>query len=135
MYNERRKIFTTRASYLVANLAVADCLTGLFLIVLQQPIKEIEYKSEVRKHIQLPLVWTALCASYFTVLAMAAERFVLVILPMSWSTLLTIPRTIISILAVWVISIIAEAVMYKCTMTNIDTTDSSSSAFSLKSHV
>ena len=133
MYNERRKIFTTRASYLVANLAVADCLTGLFLIVLQQPIKEIEYKSEVWKHIQLPLVWTALCASYFT--AMAAERFVLVILPMSWSTLLTIPRTIISILAVWVISFIAEAVTYKCTMTNIDTTDSSSSAFSLNSHV
>ena len=112
MYNEIRNIFTTRASYLVANLAVADCLTGLFLIILQQPIKEIDYKSEVQKHIQLPLVWTAVCASYFTVLVMAAERFVLVILPMAWSTVLTIPRTIISILAVWIISIIAGALMY-----------------------
>ena len=111
-YNERRKIFITRASYLIfilSNLAVADCLTGLFL---QQPTKEIEYRSDVRKYIQLPLVWIVLCASFSTVLAMAAERFVLVILPMAWSTVLTIPRTIISILAVWIISIIAGAVTY-----------------------
>ena len=112
VYNERKKIFVTRASYLVANLAVADCLMGLFLIVLQQPIKQIEFKSNVRQHIRLPLVWTAFCVSYFTVIVMAAERFVLIMLPMVWSTLLTIRRTIFSILAVWILSIIAGGVMY-----------------------
>ena len=112
MYNERNKIFVSRISYLVANLAVADCLNGLFLIVLQQPIKDIEYKSEVRKNIQLPFVWTAFCVSFCTLLLMAAERLIVITLPMVWSTILTIRRTIISILAVWVISIIAGAVMY-----------------------
>lgn len=112
MYNERKKIFVTRASYLVANLAVADCLNGLFLVVLQQPIGEIEYRSDVRARIQLPSVWTALCMSYFTVLVMAAERSVVIMRPMDWSALLTIRRTIISILAVWILSIIAGGVMY-----------------------
>ena len=112
MYNERKKIFVTRASYLVANLAVADCLIGLFLIVFQQPIAQIEIKTNVRQHIQLPLVWTVFCVSYFTVIVMAAERSVLIMLPMVWSTLLTIRRTIFSILAVWILSIIAGGVMY-----------------------
>ena len=108
VYNERKKIFVTRASYLVANLAVADCLIGLFLIVFQSPIAQIEFISRLH----FALVWTAFCVSYFTVLVMAAERSVLIMLPMAWSTLLTIRRTIFSILAVWILSIIAGVVMY-----------------------
>ena len=112
MYNERKKIFVSRISFLVANLAVADCLNGLFLIVLQQPIKQIEFKSNVRERIQLPFMWTAFCVSFCTLLLMAAERLIVIILPMVWSTLLTIRRTIFSILAVWILSIIAGGVMY-----------------------
>ena len=105
MYKERKKIFVTRISFLVANLAFADCLNGLFLIILSQPIKEIEYKSDVLLLIQQPLVWIAFCASLLTVILMAAERLVIVTLPMEWSTLLTIPRTLLCILAVWLLSI------------------------------
>ena len=43
---------------------------------------------------------------------MAAERSVLIMLPMVWSTLLTIRRTVFSILAVWILSIITGGVMY-----------------------
>ena len=104
MYKERKKIFVTRISCLVANLAVADCLNGLFAILLVQPIKEMQFKGDIRKLIKLPLVWTAFCASFFTLFLMAAERLVVVKLPMVWSTLLTVPRTIICILCVWLLS-------------------------------
>ena len=104
MYKERRKIFVTRISYLVANLAVSDCLNGLFAILLLHPIKEMGFRSDIRDLIVLPLVWTAFCVSFFTLFLMAAERLVVVKLPMVWSTLLTIPRTLISILCVWLLS-------------------------------
>ena len=106
MYKERKKIFVTRISSLVSNLAFADCLNGLFLIILSQPIKEIEYKSDARLLIELPLMWIAFCASILTIIVMAAERVIIVTLPMEWSTLLTIPRTLLCILAVsWLLSI------------------------------
>ncbi|CAB4007207.1 melanocortin receptor 5 [Paramuricea clavata] len=105
MYKERKRIFVTRISFLVASLAFADCLNGLFLIILRQPIKEIEYKSDALLLIQQPLTWIAFCASLLTVILMAAERLLIVTLPMEWSTLLTIPRTLLCILAVWLLSI------------------------------
>ena len=105
MYKERKKIFVTRISFLVANLAFADCLSGLFLIALHQPIKVIEYKSNARLLTELPLIWTAFCASFLTLFLMAAERLVVVTLPMVWSKLLTIPRSLLCIFAVWLLSI------------------------------
>ncbi|CAB3991546.1 adenosine receptor A1-like [Paramuricea clavata] len=114
MYKERKKIFVTRISFLVANLAFADCLNGLFLIILRQPITEIEYKNNTRLLVELPLVWTAFCASLLTVILMAAERLLIVTLPMEWSTLLTIPRSLLCILAVWLLSIgCGVAIHYK----------------------
>ena len=103
MYKERKKIFVTRISYLVANLAVADGLNGLLLIVLVQPIK-MWLRTDTQILITLPIVWTTFCASFFTLFLMAAERLVVVKLPMVWSTLLTIPRTIICIFCVWLLS-------------------------------
>ena len=105
MYKKRKKIFVTRISFLVANLAFADCLNGLRLIILSQPIKDIEYKSDALLLVQQPLKWIGFCASILTIILMAAERLVIVTLPMEWSTLLTIPRTLLCILAVWFLSI------------------------------
>ena len=114
MCKERKKIFVTRVSYLVASLAVADCLNGLFLIIIRQPIKAIEFKSDIRTIIELPLVWIVFCASFLTLFLMAAERLIIVALPMDWSNLLTIPRTISCILIVWLLSIACGvAIHYK----------------------
>ena len=108
MFNERKKIFVTRISYLVANLAFVDCLNGVFLIALLQPIPNIRFlQTEAMFTVQLPLVWTAFCASYFTLFLMAAERLIIVTLPLLWSTLLTVRRTIYCICMVWIISIAA----------------------------
>ncbi len=106
MYKERKKIFVTRISWLVANVAIADFLNGLFLIILIQPIDDIQFaESEAKYDVTLPFVWTAFCASFFTIFLMAADRLVVVTLPMVWSTLLSIPRTILCIVLVWLLSI------------------------------
>jgi hypothetical protein len=104
MYKERKKIFVTRISCLVANLAVADFLNGLVALLLVQPIDEIQFHSDTRRLVTLPLVWIAFCASFFTLFLMAAERLVVVKLPMVWSSLLTIPRTVVCICLVWFLS-------------------------------
>lgn len=104
MYKERKKIFVTRIAYLVANLAFADFLNGVFSILLQQPIKEIEFEFDSRHLITMPLQWSVFCASFLTLFLMAAERLVVVTLPMVWSSVLTIPRTALCILCVWLFS-------------------------------
>ena len=75
MYKERKKIFVTRISFLVANLALADFLVGLFVILLYQPINKLKIlKGETVEKLKLPFTWTVSCTSFYTLLLMAAER-------------------------------------------------------------
>lgn len=107
MYKERKKIFLSRISYLVGNLAFADFLNGLFFVVLMQPIISMRYKDHLVEFLSLPLTWMALCASCATLLLMSVERLVVVALPMTWSTILNKRRTLLGIFLVWITSIAA----------------------------
>lgn len=106
MFNdhERKKIFVSRLSYVVANLAFADCVNSVFLILLQQPVENIRYVTEPLTDIQLLLSWTVFCVSYATLFFMAVERIV-IILPLVSSNLLSIRRTVFCIFVAWFISI------------------------------
>ncbi|XP_028416751.1 uncharacterized protein LOC114540962 [Dendronephthya gigantea] len=105
-------MFVSRLSYLIGNLAFADCLNGVFLIVLQQPILDIRYVTKTLKAITLPMVWTAYCASYAILFLMAAERIVILLLPLVSSMLLTIHRTVFGIFVAWLISIGGGVAVY-----------------------
>ena len=113
MIKERKKMFVTRISFLVANLALADFLCGFFVIVLVQPIKELQiFKHDTVSPIILPFCWTAYSVSFYTVLFMAIERFIILILPMTWSSILIIPRTAICIVCAWCLSICGGVFIY-----------------------
>ena len=108
---ERRKLFASRVTYLVANLALADFLMGVVLVFIIQPL-EIHKRKPVLQELQLPLMWAAMLISFLTLFLMSAECFVVVLLPMQWSSILTTRRTIIGIGIIWCLAIIGGIVVH-----------------------
>ena len=108
---ERRKLFASRVTYLVANLALADFLMGVVLVFIIQPL-EIHKRKPALKELELPLIWAAMLVSFLTLFLMSAERFVVVSLPMLWSSILTTRRTIIGIGIIWCLAIIGGIVVH-----------------------
>lgn len=112
MTKERKVFFRTRVSYFVINLAVADCLTGVSLTYL-----ELRELLKLKTHPALiPMVllfnWTTVQCSFFTLLLMSVDRLIMVLYPLSWSKILTVRRTLISVAAVWLVSIAGGVMLH-----------------------
>lgn len=112
MTRERKIFFRTRVSYFVVNLALADCLTGLSLAYLElQEILKLEKLLSIKPWVIL-LNWTTVQCSFFSLLLMSIDRLVIILYPLTWPTILTVKRTITSIVVVWLVSISGGVLMH-----------------------
>ena len=103
MLKKRRTFFAYRVSYLVANLAFADFSTGVILVFIFQ-LSKLTGKGIHFKH-QLELIWAAMIVSFLTLFLMSLERLVVMVLPMTWSNILTTRRTVCGLILIWFISV------------------------------
>ena len=109
MVQYRSTIFTSKGAYLIANLAIADLLTGLnsslwgLQIAFRLP--------QALKKAMLSILLTSLEASFLTILVMSLERYIAIVFPLKAQIWLSKRRTIKSCVAVWFIAALCGVCM------------------------
>lgn len=109
LYNERKKFFRTRVSYLVANLAVADCFTGLTLVLVMALI--LSHKPRALHGYEFLSLCGSIQISFYTLILMSLDRLIVAIIPMTWSRILTKRNTVIGIVSTWGFAILGSVAM------------------------
>ena len=102
MVRNAGKIFTSNGAYLVANVTVADLLTGLNSSL--WGIKKSFMRSEPIKIATMPFFWTTVQASFFTIFIMSLERYIAILHPFKAGRWLSKSRTIQSCILTWILS-------------------------------
>ena len=107
MLRYRSTIFTSKGAYLIANLAIADLLTGLnssrWGLQIAFPLPQAVNKA------LLSIWWTSIEASFLTILVMSLERYIAIVFPLKAHVWLSKTRTIKSCVAVWFIAALCGA--------------------------
>ena len=107
MVRYRCTIFTSKGAYLIANMAIADLLTGLnssrwgFRITFQLP--------QALDKALFSICWTSVEVSFLTILIMSLERYIAIVFPIKAQVWLSKTRTIKSCVAVWLIAVLCGA--------------------------
>ncbi|XP_046859031.1 sphingosine 1-phosphate receptor 1-like [Xenia sp. Carnegie-2017] len=109
MYNERKRFFRTRVSFLIANLALADCLTGMMLVLVM--VLKFAQKDKTLHGFQFLFLCGSIQLSFYTLIFMSVDRLIVAIKPMTWSNILTKRKTIIGIILIWGFAIVGSVVM------------------------
>jgi CBS domain containing-hemolysin-like protein len=102
MIRNANKIFTSNGAYLVANVAVADLLTGLNSSL--WGMKKSFLLSETMTSVLFSLFWTSIEASFLTIFIMSLERYIAILHPFKANLWLSKTRTILSCIFTWIIS-------------------------------
>ena len=102
MIRNASKIFTSNGAYLVANVAIADLLTGLNSSL--WGIKKLFLLSETVTNASFSLFWTSIEASFLTIFVMSLERYIAILHPFKANLWLSKTRTIQSCILIWIIS-------------------------------
>ena len=109
---ERKSFLHMRVTYYIINLGIADFLTGaviLFLVIAH--VFQIALTTSCENFLVL-FNWITMQCSFYTLVLMSIDRLVIVLYSLSWSSILTVRRTMISIIAVWLVSIAGGIVMH-----------------------
>ena len=107
LYNERKKFFRTRVSYLIANLALADCFTGLMLVI----VLALQFANKSLNGLEFLFLCGSIQTSLYTLILMSVDRLIVAIMPMTWSRILTKRNTIIGIIFTWAFAIFGSIMM------------------------
>jgi hypothetical protein len=112
LVKERKSFLHMRVTYYIMNLGIADFLTGLIILFLAMTrVFHIEIPSTC-EDVMVILNWITMQCSFYTLVMMSIDRLVIVLYSLSWSNILTVRRTIISIITLWLVSIAGGIVMY-----------------------
>lgn len=99
-----KQVFASLGSYFIANLAVADFITGLNSIVWGingfHPLNPTVHK------ILLCVFWTTVQVSFFTIFVMSTERLVAIVFPFRAALLMSKKKTMLYCGMVWLISLV-----------------------------
>ena len=107
MVRYRCTIFTSKGAYLIANMAIADLLTGLnssrwgLRITFQLP--------QALDKALFSIWWTSVEVSFLTILVMSLERYIAIVFPFKAQVWLSKARTIKSCVAVWLMAVLCGA--------------------------
>lgn len=112
MFNERKKFFRTRVSYLEANLSFADCFTGVVLVFII--VHQMTRWERLPEDLGFLLVSVSIQTSFLTLIHVSTDRLVVAMFPLTWSTILNVRRTTIAISVVWLASIFVEIMQRYC---------------------
>ena len=102
MLRNKATIFTSNAAYLIANLAIADLLTGASAV--RYGIVHIQIISTFVDSVLLSLFWTSIQVSLLTIFIMSLERYIAIVYPFKAEEWLTKKRTLQSIAVTWFLS-------------------------------
>lgn len=102
MLRNAGKIFTSNGAYLVANVTIADLLTGLNSSL--WGIKESFMLSAPISTATLTIFWTTVQTSFLTIFIMSLERYIAILHPFKASRWLSKSRTIQSCILTWILS-------------------------------
>ena len=110
MVRYRSTIFTSKGAYLVANVAMADLLTGLN----SSPwcLRYTFQYSECLAKAIFSIMYTSSISSFFTIFIMSLERYIAIMFPFKAQVWLSKARTIKSCVAVWFIAALLSALMF-----------------------
>lgn len=109
LHNERKKFFRTRVSYLIANLALADCLTGLMLVLVMA--LKLAHKARALKSFEFLFFCGSIQSSFYTLVLMSIDRLIVTVMPMTWSRILTKRNTILGIFFSWALAIFGSVMI------------------------
>ena len=102
MLRNKATIFTSNGAYLVANLAVADLLTGASAV--RYGILHEQGISTFVDGVLLSLFWTSVQVSILTIFIMSLERYLAIVFPFQAEKWLTKKRTLQCIVVTWFLS-------------------------------
>ncbi|XP_028394272.1 adrenocorticotropic hormone receptor-like [Dendronephthya gigantea] len=91
--------FRVGTCYVIGNLALADCLTGVAVLLLASGYEPIE-------SFQISMIWTTIEASLMSLMFLSLERFLAFYYPLMSKSIVTVKRTIIVIIIIWFFAII-----------------------------
>ena len=109
MVRYRSTIFTSKGAYLVANMAMADLLTGLNSSLFNLK-KSFQISENLTKAI-FSIICTSSISSFLTIFVMSLERYIAIGFPFKAQVWLSKTRTIKSCVAVWFIAALSCACM------------------------
>ena len=107
MVRYRSTIFTSKGAYLVANMAMADLLTGLNSSLLNLK-KSFQFSENLTKAM-FSIISTIAISSFLTIFVMSLERCIAIGFPIKAKVWLSKTRTIKSCVAVWSIATLSCA--------------------------
>lgn len=102
MIRNASEIFTSNGAYLVANVAIADLLTGLNSSL--WGIKNSFMLSKRLRIASFSIFWTSIEASFLTIFIMSLERYIAILHPFKANLWLSKTRTIQSCILTWILS-------------------------------
>ena len=110
MVRYRSTILTSKGAYLIANLAIADLLTGL-----NSSLWGLQYAFQLPQALTkaiFSILWTTVQTSFLTILViMSLERYMAIVFPFKAQVWLSKTRTLKCCVGVWLISAMCGACM------------------------
>lgn len=99
-----RQVFASLGSYFIANLAIADFVTGLNSI--GWGINGFHPFSLAVQNALLCVFWITVQVSFYTIFVMSTERLVAIVFPFRAALLMSKKKTVIYCVTVWVVAIV-----------------------------
>ena len=107
LWRNKSPEFRTGTTYVIGNLALADCLTGVAVLFYIMPFKVIH-------KYQVPMVWTTIEASMLNLMVMSVERLLAFTFPFTMPSKPTLKRTFVLIGLIWLVSISCGVAVHFC---------------------
>ncbi|XP_046854153.1 melanocortin receptor 3-like [Xenia sp. Carnegie-2017] len=101
MFRNTEKIFISNGAYLVANVAMADALTGINSSL--WGIKTL-FLSKPARIVSMSIFWITIEASFLTIFIMCLERYIAIVYPFKANLWLSKRLTLYGCLLTWIIS-------------------------------
>lgn len=105
-----RQIFASLGSYFIANLAIADFITGLNSIGFW--IEGFHPFSPDVKNALLCVFWVTVQVSFYTIFVMSTERLVAIVFPFRAALLMSKKKTVFYCGLVWFVAVLCASLMY-----------------------
>jgi hypothetical protein len=109
---ERKSFLHMRVTYYIINLGIADFLTGVIILFLVMTRVFNIQLTTTCEDLMVIFNWITMQCSFYTLVMMSIDRLVIVLYSLSWSYILTVRRTIISIISLWVVSVAGGIIMH-----------------------
>ena len=102
-----KQVFASLGSYFIANLAIADFLTGINSII--WGISGFTGLSQAVNNALLRVFWTTVQVSFYTIFVMSTERLIAIVFPFRAALVMSKKKTIFYCFLVWFFAIVLSA--------------------------